>query len=98
MTRYINLCRNAPKREDDKPIEEVEHQTKYEKYKEVATFYNNTEKRKEFMKEYNKNYRLTHSEPIKCECGIIYKEISKYAHAKSKRHLAYYEKKNNSEI
>jgi len=98
MTRYINLCRNAVKRVDDKPIEETPPPTKYEQYKDAAVFYNNTDKRKEFMREYNRNYRLQHSNLIECECGVVYKDISKYAHNRSKRHLTHIEKKNKGEV
>ena len=43
--------------------------------------------RKDFMREYNKKYREEHSEVVKCECGAEYKEISKYNHYGSARHL-----------
>lgn len=95
MTRYINLCRNASKKEDDKPIPCEEAPTKYEVYKESYVYYNNTAHRKEFMKEYNKNYRLQHSNTIECECGVVYKDISKYAHRKSKRHIKFLADKSN---
>ncbi|MCX5920287.1 MAG: hypothetical protein NTW61_03020 [Candidatus Melainabacteria bacterium] len=93
MTRYINLCRTGPKKEE-KPVQDDDEPTKYEVYKETYQFYNNTDHRKAFMKEYNKNYRQKHSNKIECECGVVYKDISKYAHAKSKRHLAFFENKN----
>jgi hypothetical protein len=94
MTRYINLCRDTPKKEDTKPIPLEDPPTKYEKYRDNYELYRNLEHRKEFMKEYNKNYRLQHSNTIECECGIVYKDISKYAHKRSKRHTRYTENKN----
>lgn len=53
------------------------------------TNYNNTPERKEFMKEYNKAYRQSHSNIVVCECGAEYKSINQYSHRKSKRHLFY---------
>lgn len=96
MTRYINLCRNVPKKIDDKPIPCDDEPTKYQIYKESYEFYNNTAHRKEFMKEYNKQYRITHSNTIECECGVVYKDISKYAHKRSKRHIKFIEELNVS--
>jgi len=94
--RYINLCRTDPKAplEPKPPI--VEQPTKYEIYKQTYENYNNTEGRKEFMKDYNKKYRLSHSNTIECECGVSYKDISKYAHIRSKRHLKFENKSNNN--
>jgi hypothetical protein len=43
--------------------------------------------RKDFMREYNKKYREEHSQIVKCECGAEYKEISKYNHYGSQKHL-----------
>ena len=95
--RFLNFCkdptppdkieRKPPSpRPDDKP-------TNYQIYKESYALYNNTEQRKEFMKEYNKTYRETHSAQVTCECGVQYKDISKYAHARSARHKRFIEKK-----
>lgn len=98
MTRYINLCRDAVKKEDDKPItEKVEEQTRYDKYKDSYELYRNLEGRKEFHKNYNKMYREKHSFLIECECGITHKSISKYAHVKSQRHIAFQQKQNTAE-
>lgn len=91
------MCRTVEKPKA-KVNEDGEVQTKYEIYKESYVEYNNTDKRKDFMKDYNRNYRIQHSNPVECECGIVYKDISKYAHAKSKRHNAYFEKKNKAEV
>jgi len=93
MTRYINLCRSSPKQEVQPKPQDDDEPTRYEIYKQSYEFYNNTDKRKEFMKEYNKNYRITHSNQIECECGITYKDISKYAHMRSKRHKRFIETK-----
>lgn len=96
--RYINLCRNAPKRSDPVKEDDLEPPVpKYEKYKETYAVYNNTEKRKDFMKEYNRNYRLQHSNLITCGCGVTYKDISKYAHARSKGHILYTQKLQSAE-
>lgn len=94
MTRYLNFCKNAEKKVDDKPIDELPKPTKYEVYKESYEFYNKSDKRKEFMKEYNKQYRINHSNTIACECGVVYKDISKYAHKRSLHHLKYVELNN----
>ncbi len=40
------------------------------------------------MKEYNRKYRLEHSGIVHCKCGGVFKEISKYTHAKTKKHSA----------
>jgi len=97
MTRYINLCRDAPKQVDDKPItDKVDEPTKYEKYKQSYELYRNLEGRKAFQHEYNKNYRIKHSFEIDCECGITHKSISRYAHVKSQRHIAYQQLQNNN--
>jgi hypothetical protein len=99
MTRYINLCRDVPKKQTEKPDESVEEKpTKYEIYKDSYEFYNNTIHRKAFMKEYNKNYRLKHSNTIECECGVVYKDISKYAHKKSARHNNFMNELNASNL
>jgi hypothetical protein len=45
--------------------------------------------RKEYQANYNLKYRETHSGSVECPCGQIFKETSKYAHWKSKRHLTY---------
>ena len=96
MTRYINLCRNSVKPEP--PADTQPEQTsRYEKYKESYELYRNLEGRKEFHKNYNKMYREKHSFEIECECGITHKSISKYAHVKSKHHIAYYQKQNTAE-
>jgi hypothetical protein len=98
MTRYINLCRDAVKPTDDKPItQKVEEQTKYEKYKQSYELYRNLEGRKEFHKNYNKMYREKHSFQVECECGITHKDISRYAHVKSQRHIAFFQNKNKVE-
>jgi hypothetical protein len=97
MTRYINLCRDAIKRTDDKPItEKTPEPTKYEKYKESYEEYRNLDHRKEFQHRYNKTYRLKHSFMIECECGVTHKDISRYAHIKSQRHISYYQKQNTA--
>ena len=89
--RYINLCRPSRTREaveeppPDTPPENVPV-SRYEIYKETFHRYNTTEHRKEFMKDYNKKYRSEHSMIIECECGVAYKDISKYSHKKSKHH------------
>lgn len=93
MTRYINLCRDPPKVEP-KPQEEP---TKYEKYKDTYELYRNLEGRKAFHKQYNKMYREKHSFEIECECGTTHKSISRYAHVKSKGHIAFQQKQNGAE-
>jgi len=93
MTRYINLCRDAGKPPPDKEPE----QTKYEKYKQSYEDYRNLDYRREFHKKYNKMYREKHSFDVLCECGITHKDISKYAHQQSKRHIAFFQNKNNAE-
>ena len=45
--------------------------------------------KQEKMRLYNENYRKTHSKTITCPCGSSFKEISKYSHAKSNRHVEY---------
>ena len=45
--------------------------------------------KQEKMRLYNENYRKTHSKTICCPCGSSFKEISKYSHAKSNRHIEY---------
>jgi hypothetical protein len=39
--------------------------------------------------EYNAEYRLKHSSIRECECGAKVKQLSYYAHLKSKRHIDY---------
>ena len=39
--------------------------------------------------EYNAEYRLKHSSIRTCECGAQVKQLSYYAHLKSKRHIDY---------
>jgi len=94
MTRYINLCRDAVKKEDDKPISD--EPTKYEKYKESYEIYRNLDGRKEFHQKYNKMYREKHSFLVECECGVTHKSISKYAHVRSQRHISYFQKQNTA--
>lgn len=91
MTRYINLCREPPKPppDDEKAI------TKYEKYKDNYQEYRNQEHRKDFQHKYNKNYRIKHSFLVECECGTVHKDISRYAHIKSQKHIRFYQKQNN---
>lgn len=48
--------------------------------------------RREFMQKYNKQYRANHSATITCDCGAVYKEISKYTHHKTKRHVEFLQK------
>ena len=40
------------------------------------------------MREYNRKYRLEHSEVIECKCGGKFKAISKYTHVTTIRHQA----------
>jgi hypothetical protein len=100
MTRYINLCREPPKPAppEEKPPKQEDTVSKYEKYKESYELYRNLEGRKEFHKNYNKNYRLKHSFLVECECGTTHKSISRYAHIKSQKHIAYYQKQNTANI
>lgn len=39
------------------------------------------------MRQYNKTYRLKHSQKITCPCGGEFKWISKYSHQKTLKHL-----------
>jgi hypothetical protein len=39
------------------------------------------------MREYNKAYREKHSGYVVCGCGATFKEISKYTHVKTSRHI-----------
>ena len=39
------------------------------------------------MKEYNRIYREKHSGYVQCGCGAQFKEISKYTHVKTSRHV-----------
>ena len=96
MTRYINLCRDVPAKKEQEPALD-EEPTKYEKYKDTYEQYRNLEGRKAFHKKYNKMYREKHSFEIECECGITHKSISRYAHIKSQRHIAYQQKQNAGE-
>jgi len=41
----------------------------------------------ENMREYNRIYREKHSGYVQCGCGAQFKEISKYTHVKTARHL-----------
>jgi hypothetical protein len=41
----------------------------------------------ENMREYNRIYREKHSGYVECGCGAQFKEISKYTHVKTARHL-----------
>ena len=43
----------------------------------------------EDMREYNKAYREKHSGYVVCGCGATFKEISKYTHVKTTRHLGW---------
>ena len=54
--------------------------------REVNLVYGKTPDRKDWKQAYNKKYRLTHNEHVICACGNVYREISKYAHIRSKRH------------
>ena len=89
MTRYINLCRETPKQE--------EQPTKYEKYKQSYELYRNLDGRKDYHDKYNKMYREKHSGYIECECGTIYKTLSGYSHVKSQKHIAYSQKQNTAD-
>lgn len=59
---------------------------KYQRYIQTYQFYEATPQRKEYMKEYGKQYREQNSDLIECECGSIIKTLSRYAHMKSKKH------------
>lgn len=41
------------------------------------------------MREYNKSYREKHSGYVECPCGAVFKEISKYTHVKTARHVGW---------
>lgn len=41
----------------------------------------------ESMRDYNKTYREKHSAFVTCGCGAEFKEISKYTHVKTARHI-----------
>lgn len=43
--------------------------------------------KEETMRDYNKTYREKHSAVVTCGCGAEFKEISKYTHVKTARHL-----------
>jgi hypothetical protein len=90
MTRYINLCRETPKKQADEL-------TKYERYKESYELYRNLEARKEYHEKYNKMYREKHSGYIDCECGTTYKILSGYSHVKSQKHIAFSQKQNSGD-
>jgi len=40
----------------------------------------------ECMREYNKTYREKHGGYVSCECGSVFKQISKYTHTGTARH------------
>lgn len=48
-----------------------------------------------WMKKYNKEYRLKHSQEISCLCGSVHRAFSKYSHSKSKMHNNFLAKNNN---
>ena len=89
MTRYINLCRETPKKEDEP--------TKYEKYKQSYELHRNIEAHKHYHDKYNKMYREKHSGYIDCECGTTYKILSGYSHVKSQKHIAFSQKQNSGD-
>jgi uncharacterized protein YktA (UPF0223 family) len=41
------------------------------------------------MREYNRKYRIEHSNTIECNCGGKFKQISKYTHYKTHKHTSY---------
>ena len=45
----------------------------------------------ESMREYNKTYREKHSTTVICGCKAEFKEISKYTHIKTARHMKWLE-------
>ena len=45
------------------------------------------------MREYNRVYREKHSAYITCDCGSTFKEISKYTHQHTARHMQYMEER-----
>jgi hypothetical protein len=47
----------------------------------------------ENMREYNRIYREKHSSYMQCGCGAEFKEISKYTHVKTARHLKWLQNK-----
>ena len=51
----------------------------------------------EDMREYNKAYREKHSGYVMCGCGATFKEISKYTHVKTARHVEWVRVKETKE-
>lgn len=43
----------------------------------------------EKMRRYNETYRKKHSGTIFCACGSVFREIGKYSHIRSKKHMNY---------
>jgi hypothetical protein len=78
MTRYINLCYTRKKPEGPK---QAPH---YEQYRESYKAYEDG--RKEYRQDYNEAYRELKDGSVECECGCVVKQLSIYAHRKSKRH------------
>jgi len=48
------------------------------------------------MREYNRIYREKHSAYVQCGCGAQFKEISKYTHVKTARHLRWVSSQNQT--
>jgi hypothetical protein len=81
MPRYINLCPEPKKKDTPK------QKPHYHMYRDSYKWYE--ENRKEFRKDYNEMYRELKDGDLECECGSVVKELSIYAHRRSKKHLAY---------
>ena len=45
--------------------------------------------KEERMREYNRKYRLEHSDVVECKCGGRFKQISKYTHHRTHKHTTY---------
>jgi uncharacterized protein YktA (UPF0223 family) len=45
--------------------------------------------KEERMRDYNRKYRVAHSNTIECKCGGKFKQISKYTHFKTSKHTNY---------
>jgi hypothetical protein len=75
-TRYLNFCRPEKPKPETKPH--------YRRYIDSYRWYEAG--RVEYRQQYNEAYRELKDEEFHCECGCIVKQLSKYAHFRSKRH------------
>ena len=79
----------SPYRTKDDKVSYQKEYYQFHKEESKLNSFEYSQSHKEKLVEYNKKYRLDHTQPIICECGGSYVSRHKSVHLKTKKHLQF---------